>query len=40
MVAITYAAASAGQTLTLTYVKTQAINGASGSSDLIAAALA
>jgi parallel beta-helix repeat protein len=39
LVTITYNAASAGQTLTLTYVKSQNIDGTSGSADLIAAAL-
>ncbi len=37
---ITYAAASAGQELTITYVKSTNINGTGGSVDLIAAALA
>ena len=37
IIAITFQAASAGQTLTLTYVKSQNINGTGGSSDLIAA---
>jgi hypothetical protein len=37
---ITFSAASAGQTLTVSYVKTTNINGAGGSVDLIAAALA
>ena len=37
VVAITYKAASAGQTLTLSYVKSQNINGTGGSVDLIAA---
>jgi hypothetical protein len=37
---ITFKAASAGQTLTISYVKTTAINGSGGSVDLIAAALA
>ena len=37
LVAITYAAASAGQTLTITYDKTQTIGAASGSVDLMAA---
>jgi hypothetical protein len=37
VVAITYNAASAGQTLTLSYTKTQTIGAASGSVDLIAA---
>jgi hypothetical protein len=37
IVAITYKAASAGQTLKISYVKSQTINAASGSSDLIAA---
>ena len=40
VVAITYAAASAGQTLTITYDKTQTIGAASGSVDLMAAWLA
>jgi hypothetical protein len=39
MVAITYNAASAGQTLTISYVKSQTIGGAGGSVDLMAAAL-
>jgi hypothetical protein len=37
---ITYSAASAGQTLTISYVKSSTINSAGGSVDLIAAALA
>jgi hypothetical protein len=37
---ITFSAASAGQKLTITYVKSSNINGTSGSVDLIAAALA
>jgi hypothetical protein len=37
---ITFAAASAGQTLTISYVKSSNINGTGGSVDLIAAALA
>jgi parallel beta-helix repeat protein len=40
VVAITYNAASAGQSLTLTYVKSQNISGTGGSVDLIAAWLA
>jgi hypothetical protein len=35
--AITFKAASNGQTLTLTYVKTQSINSSGGSIDLMAA---
>ena len=40
IVAITYSAASPGQTLKITYLKSQTINGTGGSTDLIAAALA
>ena len=37
VVAITYSAASAGQKLVLTYVKSSNINGTGGSADLMAA---
>jgi hypothetical protein len=40
LVTITYTAASGGQKLAISYVKSQNINGTLGSTDLIAAALA